>query len=485
MAAKFDPALLAGALSANNASLNVNGTFALLSGLVDATSAATASLDTFFLLSNGNLVFMMQAGFAMLTAGSVRSKNTKNVMLKNVLDACLGLVAYYLFGYAFAFGNSANKFIGHSFFALASDGDLIPTYEKFFFQWTFSAATASIVSGSVSERINFYAYLSYCFFLVAWVYPVVSHWMWSGVGWASTLFASDRGALDFAGCLVVHMVGGFAGLVGSIAIGPRLGRFGPDGKVNPIPGHSASLITLGTFLLWFGWYGFNPGSAGGISGTLKFTAARCAVTTSLSAASAGVTTLILIKLRDNVFDMPVTLNGVLAGLVSITACCGFVEPWAAIIIGAVGAMFYIGFAMLILKLKIDDPLEAFPLHGGAGMWGALAVGIFTRIEYLNDAGFTMVHQGFLFGKGLPFYLRFSLFGCQCILIVVTAAWVVVNMCVLFYGLKAMNMLRIPIEEEEAGIDKSIHGGEAYPEDDQHFKTATAAVQKSVDEGETV
>jgi ammonium transporter, Amt family len=490
MAAVFDPALLTGAFNADNSVLNVPGTYALLSGLVDTTTKTNASMDTFFTLSNGNLVFLMQAGFAMLTAGSVRSKNTKNVMLKNMMDACLGLVAYYLFGYAFAFGTTANKFIGYSQFALANDGTsgIPPPLEKFFFQWTFSAATASIVSGSVSERINFYAYLSYAFLLVGWVYPVVAHWMWSGVGFATTLLATDRGALDFAGCLVVHMVGGFAGLCGAIAIGPRMGRFGPDGKVNPIPGHSASLITLGTFLLWFGWYGFNPGSAAGVSGTLKFTAARCAVNTTLSTAAAGVATLVIVRLRDGLFDLPVTLNGVIAGLISITACCGFIEPWAAIIVGIVGACFYLGFASLTLKMKIDDPLEAFPLHGGCGIWGALAVGIFSRQSYMTEAGAPysgMVHQGFLFGKSLPFYLRFSLFGCQCIMIIITAVWVCANMFALFYGLKAINMLRIPAEDEAAGIDKSIHGGEAYPEDDEHFKTADARVAKAVNEDGSV
>ncbi|OSX77964.1 hypothetical protein BU14_0126s0003 [Porphyra umbilicalis] len=430
-----------------------------LDQLTKQVSQNASSLDVMFVLVSGYLVFLMQAGFAMLTAGSVRSKNTKNVLLKNVLDACVGAIAYYLFGYAFAYGPVDNVFLGHSNWALSDDTQ---EFHIWFFQWTFAATAATIVSGSVAERTSFYAYLGYAFFLTGFVYPVVSHWVWGG-GWLSTLF--DVGAKDFAGDAVVHMVGGFAGLAGAIIVGPRLGRFDQDGRVVPMPGHSATLCTLGTFLLWFGWYGFNPGSTLGISFTapdanLTATAARCAVTTTISGAAAGVTTLIVIKLRDHIFDLLACLNGILAGLVAITASCPWVEPYAAVVIGIVGALVYIGAAMLLLLLKIDDPLEAFPIHGAVGVWGAFAVGLFAREELLfisgygNDNGW----EGVFYGGGG------RLLAANCVMIVVVAAWTLALIVPLFFALNLVGALRISPEMELIGNDVSKHGGAAYPDD---------------------
>lgn len=395
----------------------------------------------------------------MLTAGSVRSKNTKNVLLKNVLDACVGAIAYYLFGYAFAYGNASNSFIGHSNFALSEDTD----FHFFFFQWTFAATAATIVSGSVAERTSFYAYLGYAFFLTGFVYPVVTHWVWSSNGWLGSLFTV--GAKDFAGDAIVHMVGGLAGLAGAVIVGPRLGRFDQDGRVVPMPGHSATLCTLGTFILWFGWYGFNPGSTLGISNTgddsnFTVTASRCAVTTTIAAAAAGVTTLIVIKLRDHIFDLLACLNGILAGLVAITGSCAWVEPYAALVIGIIGALIYIGSAMLLLMLKIDDPLEAFPIHGAVGIWGALAVGFFARIELLtisgygNDGGW----QGVFYGGGA------RLLAANCVMIVAIAGWTLGLIGPLFLVLHLAGALRISPEMELIGNDVSKHGGTAYPED---------------------
>lgn len=304
------------------------------------------------------------------------------MLLKNVLDACVGAIGYWVLGYAFAYGGAGgdvdpvygrvcgNAFIGTCKFALARVDS--SEYDSFFFQWTFAATAATIVSGSVAERTSFYAYLGYAFFLTSFVYPVVSHWVW-GAGWLSAFAAEPLfgiGAIDFAGCLVVHLVGGIAGLCGAIIVGPRMGRFDTEGNVIPMPGHSATLCTLGTFLLWFGWYGFNPGSTLGISseGYMR-TAARCAVTTTIAGATAGLVTLLVVKLRDHIFDLLAVLNGALAGLVSITACCFSAEPYGAAAIGAIGACVYLTVAWLLLKLKIDDPLEAFPIHGGCGTWG--------------------------------------------------------------------------------------------------------------------
>lgn len=414
------------------------------------------SVDVFYVLISGYLVFVMQAGFAMLTAGSVRSKNTKNVLLKNILDACVGSMAYFLFGWAFAYGPSSNGFISWGNFALSKhNGEPFTAFHSFFFQWAFAATAATIVSGSVAERTSFYAYLAYAFFLTAFVYPVVSHWIWNK-GWLNTLF-NDRGVIDFAGCIVVHTVGGFAGLMGAVIVGPRLGRFDSEGKVVPIPGHSATLCTLGTFLLWFGWYGFNPGSALSVQGDLKETIGRCAVNTTLAAGAAGVATLFIIKIRDHIFDLLASLNGILAGLVSITASCAFVEPYAAVIIGVIGSLVYVALAMLMLKLKIDDPLEAFPIHGGAGVWGAIAVGLFNREAYQVQAGIGK-HHGLFYGGGGRL-LAANIIGC-----LVVIAWVCLLIGPLFLVMKTLGLLRISAEEEIIGNDVSKHGGAAYPPD---------------------
>ncbi|OSX77025.1 hypothetical protein BU14_0165s0019 [Porphyra umbilicalis] len=427
--------------------------------ILQMTENTNNALDVFFILVSGYLVFLMQTGFAMLTAGSVRTKNTKNVLLKNVLDACVGLVAYYLFGYSFAYGPANNAFLGHSNWALSDDKQ---EFHVFFFQWTFAATAATIVSGSVAERTSFYAYLGYAFFLSGFVYPVVSHWLWGG-GWLSTLFSV--GALDFAGDAIVHMVGGFAGLAGAVIVGPRIGRFDADGRVVPMPGHSATLATLGTFVLWFGWYGFNPGSTLGISfaspdANFPATAARAAVTTTIAAATGGVTTLIVIKLRDHIFDLITILNGILAGLVAITGSCPWVEPYAAVIIGAVGACVYMAAAMLLLALKIDDPLEAFPIHGATGMWGAIAVGFFARSELLAISGYgnNRGWEGVLYGGGG------RILAANLIMIMAVIGWTLGLIVPLFCLLHFAGQLRIPREMELEGNDISKHGGAAYPED---------------------
>lgn len=450
--------------NANN-QVNLNASKVVRAVLENASTieANALSLDKMFVLFSGYLVFLMQCGFAMLTAGSVRTKNTKNVLIKNVLDACVGAIAYYIFGWAFAYGpnSSANGFIGAGQFALSSytndDGVSEPftDFFSFFFQWAFAATAATIVSGSVAERTSFYAYMGYAFFLTAFVYPVVSHWVWGG-GFLSGGFIGGFGMIDFAGCSVVHMVGGFAGLVGAIIVGPRYGRFNSEGKPVPIPGHSATLATLGTFLLWFGWYGFNPGSALAISGSAAEVVERAAVTTTIAAASGGLTTLVIKKVFDHIFDLISVLNGILAGLVSITACCAFVDPWAAVICGAVGAVIYVGAASLLLKLKIDDPLEAFPIHGAAGFWGCLCCGIFNRKAFQEVAGFDADRAGLIEGGGL--LLANNLVGCLIIIV-----WVVVLLGAFFFALRLGGILRISQDEELLGNDISKHGGAAYPE----------------------
>eukprot|EP00172_Hildenbrandia_rubra_P001325 Plantae.Rhodophyta-Hildenbrandia_rubra.ctg18655.p1 GENE.Plantae.Rhodophyta-Hildenbrandia_rubra.ctg18655~~Plantae.Rhodophyta-Hildenbrandia_rubra.ctg18655.p1 ORF type:complete len:522 (-),score=80.14 Plantae.Rhodophyta-Hildenbrandia_rubra.ctg18655:723-2288(-) len=469
----------AGGLNATSVSEN-------LFGIGQQVGANIEAMNVMFVLFSGYLVFFMQTGFGMLTAGSVRSKNTKNVLIKNVFDACVGAIAYFLFGWAWAYGtgiSAAPGFIATGNYALSSvNGEPFTDFVNFFFQWAFAATAATIVSGSVAERTSFYAYLGYAFFLTSFVYPVVSHWVWDAnvnVGWLNNL-----GVIDFAGCTVVHMVGGFAGLAGAIIVGPRIGRFDSEGRVQPLPGHSATLCTLGTFILWFGWYGFNPGSALSISGARSVlfndgedltvndageaiasgfaVAQRCAVTTTLAAAAGGITTLIIIKIRDHIFDLLACLNGILAGLVGITASCAFVDPWAAIVIGTIAAIVYMGAAMLLLKLKIDDPLEAFPIHGAGGVWGTLAVGLFNTRNNQIIAGLQGDHFGAFFGGGG------RLLGVNLAAVCVIAAWTLVMITPFFIIMKLLGLLRISEEEEIAGNDVSKHGGTAYPEDPIHM-----------------
>lgn len=350
----------------------------------------TQAADTLWVLLCGVLVFFMQTGFAALCAGSVRLKNVKNIMLKNLLDACVGALAFWSLGYGVAYGkyHDGNEIIGSSFFFLSGQFERKDGFHNFFFQWAFAATAATIVSGAVAERCGMFAYAGYAFFLTAFVYPVVVHWVWSTKGFLSA-FKSEPflnvGTVDFAGCGVVHMVGGLAAGLGSAVLGPRLGRFDPDADPAHFAGHSAPLTVLGTFILWVGWYGFNCGSTLLIVGADEV-ASKVAVTTTLAAATGGITNLIyhfqVTKHSSNdkhgIYDVAEVCNGILAGLVSITAACSVVEPWASVVIGFIGAFVYSGFSRLLISLQIDDAVNATPVHFACGMWGLIAPGLFAR-----------------------------------------------------------------------------------------------------------
>ncbi|XP_057429608.1 ammonium transporter 1 member 1-like [Lotus japonicus] len=436
------------------------------------------AVDSTYLLFSAYLVFSMQLGFAMLCAGSVRAKNTMNIMLTNVLDAAAGGLFYYLFGFAFAFGAPSNGFIGRHFFGLKDVPTVAFDYSYFLYQWAFAIAAAGITSGSIAERTQFVAYLIYSSFLTGFVYPVVSHWFWSGDGWASATNTGNllfgTGVIDFAGSGVVHMVGGVAGLWGALIEGPRIGRFDHAGRAVSLRGHSASLVVLGTFMLWFGWYGFNPGSftkilsaydSGNYYGQWS-AIGRTAVTTTLAGCTAALTTLFGKRIISGHWNVTDVCNGLLGGFAAITAGCSVVEPWAAIVCGFVAAVVLIACNMLAEKVRYDDPLEAAQLHGGCGAWGIIFTALFAKEEYVNQ-----VYPG---KPGRPYGLFMGgggkLLGAHVIQILVIIGWVSATMGPLFFILNKMKLLRISTEDELAGMDLTRHGGFAYAyEDDESHK----------------
>eukprot|EP00246_Nothoceros_aenigmaticus_P011404 TRINITY_DN308_c0_g1_i1.p1 TRINITY_DN308_c0_g1~~TRINITY_DN308_c0_g1_i1.p1 ORF type:complete len:563 (+),score=55.82 TRINITY_DN308_c0_g1_i1:167-1690(+) len=429
------------------------------------------AVDQSYLLYSAYLVFAMQLGFAMLCAGSVRAKNTMNIMLTNVLDAAAGGISYYLFGFGFAFGKGGNGFIGSNYFALKNMPDYATTsydYSYFLYQWAFAIAAAGITSGSIAERTQFVAYLVYSSILTGFVYPVASHWIWSLNGWASPFKKSGllfgSGAIDFAGSGVVHMVGGIAGFWGAFIEGPRIGRFDKSNQGLLFKGHSATLVVLGTFILWFGWYGFNPGSFNRILvpygnnslGNWTFIG-RTAVTTTLAGCSAAIATLFTRRWLNGHWNVTDVCNGLLGGFAAITAGCSVVEPWAAIICGVGAAWVLIGFNLLAEKFKYDDPLEAAQLHGGCGMWGLLFVGLFAKQSYLAEVytDRNPDNHGLFYGGGG------KLLAAQIVEILVIAGWVSAFMAPLFWLLHKFNHLRISAEDEMQGLDATRHGGAAY------------------------
>jgi ammonium transporter, Amt family len=420
----------------------------------DPVADLIASIDTAWLIICGILVFFMQAGFAMLTAGFVRSKNTANILMKNMIDASVGAVSFFAFGWAFAYGASdaSNGFIGLGNFFLTDFDD----YADWFFQFAFAAAAATIVAGCLAERLKFSAYLAYTVVITGFIYPVVVHWGWDDIGWLVELDVAS-GYVDFAGSGIVHMVGGFAGLVGAIILGPRMGKF-TGGRVGAIPGHSIALATLGMFILWFGWYGFNAGSTLELTGGGAALAGKVAANTTIAAASGAIAAALLSRIFTTRYDPGLTINGALGGLVGITAPCATVDPWAAVIIGAIGAAIMYGAVVGLEKVKVDDPVGAFPVHGAAGVWGVLAVGLFSSENGLAQAGYgDPGSYGLLLGGGAEQLLA------QIIGLVAIIAWVVVTAAILFLGIKYTIGLRVSPEEEERGIDLLEHGLDAYPD----------------------
>lgn len=408
----------------------------------ETSHASAVGVDTLWVLIAAFLVFFMQAGFGMVEAGFIRAKNTCNILTKNFLDFCMASIGFFIFGYAIMFG-AGNGFIGLKgwFLIGAESGTDVPMFAFWLFQAAFCGAAATIVAGGMAERMKFVAYLIYSFLISAFIYPVIGHWIWGG-GWLAKLNFTD-----FAGSTVVHAVGGFAALVGTILLKPRIGKFKQDGSPNAIAGHNIPLASLGVFILWFGWFGFNPGSTLSVGdGNLI---ARVAINTNLAAAAGGITAMITVWRMFGKPDLSMAMNGALAGLVAITAPCAFVEPWAAILIGGAGGVFVIMGVVLLDKFGVDDPVGAVPVHGLNGIWGTLAVGLF------GQKTLGLANDGLLYGGGFTQLAIQALGVCSVILFVVLSMGVIFKIIDLTVG------LRVGRDEELKGLDIGEHGMESY------------------------
>jgi ammonium transporter, Amt family len=403
-------------------------------------TALSVSLNTVWLLIASALVFFMQAGFALVEAGFTRTKNTTNILFKNLIDFCIGTIFFWLLGYGIMFG-TGNGFLGAvEWFGKVNHGGSLPNEAFLIFQTVFAATAATIVSGAMAERTKFMSYLFYSLAISAIIYPISGHWAWGG-GWLSTLKTPFH---DFAGSTVVHSVGGWVAFTGAAMLGPRIGKF-TNGKANPILGHSITLGTLGVFILWIGWFGFNPGST--LSAGDSNMISHIYVTTNMAAAAGGLATLITTWLRYGKPGLSMSLNGVLAGLVAITAGCDTVTAGGSLVIGLLAGILVV-FAVEFFEkvLKIDDPVGAISVHGVCGAFGTLMVGFLAK-----GNGVT----GLIYGGGLNQLIT------QSIGVVSVMAWTLGTGFALFFLLKSTVGLRVSRIEEENGLDYYEHGETAY------------------------
>lgn len=420
--------------------------------------------DTLWVLFAAFLVFFMNLGFAMVEAGLQQAKNAVNISAKNFVVFAISSIAFWFLGWGLMFGDG-NGFMGWKGMFMLSGADNspatgesyqgvysalnwtgVPLFAKFFFQLVFCATAATIVSGAVGGRIKFLAFIIFSFILTSIVYPIAGHWVWGG-GWLA-----QRGFWDFAGSTVVHSIGGWAALTGALVLGPRIGKYNPDGSVNSIPGHSLPLATLGVFVLWFGWFGFNPGS------TMAANASdigRIAVTTNLAAAAGTLTATITSWLALEKPDLSMILNGALAGLVAITAPCAWVTPGASIIIGGIAGILVVVFVLAFDRWGIDDPVGALSVHLVNGVWGTLAVGLFAAAPYAGGSGQPPV--GLFYGGGI------GSFANQLVGVVAVGSFVFIVSWVVWVIINATMGIRVSRDEELIGLDISEHGIEGYPD----------------------
>ena len=398
------------------------------------------SVDTIWVLIGAFLVFSMQPGFAMVETGFTRAKNAGNIVMKNVMDMCLGSIVFWVLGFGLMFGTDIGGFIGApDFFVKGDYGASYPSTAYFIFQTMFCATAATIVSGAMAERTNFLVYCIYSVLISAVIYPISGHWIWGG-GWLAQM-----GFHDFAGSTAVHMVGGVASLVGAKMIGARIGKYNTDGTVNAIPGHSIPLGALGVFLLWFGWFGFNPGSQLAASGEVNRVAiSHVFLTTNLAAVCGGLGTMFTSWIKYGKPSFSLTLNGILAGLVAITAGCDLVSPLGSAIIGLLaGIILVFSIEFIDTKLHIDDPVGASSVHGVCGIFGTLMTGLFA------------LDGGAFYGGG------FGFFGAQCFGILCIDLWAAVTGIILFWGIKKIAGIRVDKRIEEEGLDIYEHGESCY------------------------
>ena len=394
------------------------------------------------------MVMLMQAGFAILEAGLTRQKNCNNVLMKNIMDFAIGSIIFLVVGFGLMFGESLGGIVGITGFIdpttlnLSQFEALSPTV-FIFFQTVFCATAATIVSGAMAERTKFSSYLIYTLVISLVIYPISGHWIWGGG------FLSKIGFIDYAGSTAVHSVGGWAALMGAVVLGPRMGKYNRDGSTNAIPGHNIMMATLGVFILWFCWFGFNPGSSLEAAGYIG----HIAMTTNLSACAGALVAMFLTWKKYGKPDVSMTLNGILAGLVAITAGGHIVSLYGAIAIGAVGGILVVyGCEILDQKLHVDDPVGAVGVHCLNGVWGTLAVGLFACNTPASEGTL-----GLFFGGGTALLIT------QLIGVIIVAVWVCSMSFIMFTLIKKTVGLRVTPQEELAGLDLGEHGSEAYPD----------------------
>ena len=394
------------------------------------------------------MVMLMQAGFAILEAGLTRQKNCNNVLMKNIMDFAIGSIIFLVVGFGLMFGESLGGIVGITGFIdpttlnLSQFEALSPTV-FIFFQTVFCATAATIVSGAMAERTKFSSYLIYTLVISLVIYPISGHWIWGGG------FLSKIGFIDYAGSTAVHSVGGWAALMGAVVLGPRMGKYNRDGSTNAIPGHNIMMATLGVFILWFCWFGFNPGSSLEAAGYIG----HIAMTTNLSACAGALVAMFLTWKKYGKPDVSMTLNGILAGLVAITAGCHIVSLYGAIAIGAVGGILVVyGCEILDQKLHVDDPVGAVGVHCLNGVWGTLAVGLFACNTPASEGTL-----GLFFGGGTALLIT------QLIGVIIVAVWVCSMSFIMFTLIKKTVGVRVTPQEELAGLDLGEHGSEAYPD----------------------
>lgn len=412
-----------------------DGVVPTIASNAEAIAGVQKHLDYVWTLVAAALVFFMQAGFAMIESGFTRAKNAINIMMKNLMDFAVGSLAFWAIGFGIMFGTTTTGWFGTNGFFLSdfSPGGDPWVLAFWMFQVVFAATSATIVSGAMAERTKFVGYLIYSVAISAFIYPVFGHWAWGnlfhGDGWLGKL-----GFIDFAGSTVVHSIGGWAALAGALVIRPRIGKYGKDGKIKAIPGHNIPLAALGVFILWLGWFGFNPGST--TAGTKDI--AMIFVNTNLAAASGCVTSMLTAWLIFKKPEVGMTLNGALAGLVAITAGCNNVSPTSSIIIGSIAGVLVVFSVLFFDRMHVDDPVGAISVHGVCGCWGTLAAGLF------NISGATM-----------------KIVGVQLLGITAAFIWSFGTCFLLFTIINRTIGLRVTQDEELEGLDINEHGGHAY------------------------